>query len=70
MKTGDKIKRTDIMGDTVERVINSDSELYLYQGQLKAGYLFWIEKDGKWVEVKRPITIHKAPPESCESCSA
>ena len=70
MKTGDTIRRTDIMGTVVERVIKSDSELYLYNSQLDLGYDFEVLVDGEYIPVSKPLRIHKAPPESCKSCSS
>jgi hypothetical protein len=70
MKTGDKIKRTDIMGTVVERIIKSDSELYLYNSQLDLGYEFEVLVDDVYVPVTKALRIHKAPPEACQSCSA
>jgi hypothetical protein len=70
MKTGDTIRRTDIMGTVVERIIKSDSELYLYNSQLDLGYEFEVLVDDVYVPVPKTLRIHKAPPESCESCSA
>ena len=70
MKQNDTIRRTDIMGTVVERVIKSESELHLYTSQLDLGYEFEVLVDGKYVPVAKALRIHKAPPESCESCSS
>jgi len=70
MKIGDTVRRTDIMGTVVERVIKSESELHLYNSQLDLGYEFEVLVDGKYVPVVKKLRIHKAPPESCPSCEA
>jgi hypothetical protein len=55
MKTGDTIRRTDIMGTVVERLIKSDSELYLYNSQLDLGYEFEVLVDDVYVDRKSVV---------------
>ena len=69
MKIGDTIRRTSMWGDVITREITSDKEIENYKQMQKEGFVLEVLVDGGWVEVPM-IRIHKAPPESCESCSS
>ncbi len=69
MKIGDTIRRTSMWGDVVTRDIQSEKEIENYKKMQKEGFVLEVLDGDKWVEVP-VVRIHKAPPESCESCSS
>ena len=69
MKIGDTIRRTSMWGDVVIREINSEKENENYKQMQKEGFTLEVLVNGKYIKVPN-IRIHKAPPESCESCSS
>ena len=70
MKPNDTIRRTSIWGDVVSREIKSQKEIENYIQLQKEGFTLEVLVDGEWVEVPRPVTIHRAPPAPCPSCEA
>ena len=69
MKIGDTIRRTSMWGDVVTREIKNDKEIDNYKQMQKEGFILEVWRKDKWEEIP-VIRIHKAPPESCESCSS
>jgi len=70
LQPGQTVRRTSMWGDVVVRELQSEQEIANYYEMQKEGFTLEVLQDGQWLPVQRPVTIHRAPPESCEACSA
>ena len=70
LQLGQTIRRTSLWDDVVIRELQSEQEINNYYAMQKEGFALEVLIDNTWQSVPRLVTIHRAPPESCEACSA
>jgi hypothetical protein len=70
LQIGQTVRRTSLWDEVVVRDLQSEQEIANYYAMQKEGFTLEVLIDGTWHEVSRPLTIHRAAPESCAACEA
>ena len=70
LQLGQTVRRTSMWNDVVIRELQSQQEINNYYAMQKEGFALEVLIDTTWLPVPRLMTIHRAPPEICEACSA
>ena len=70
LQIGQTVRRTSLWDEVVVRELKSEQEITNYYDMQREGFTLEVLEAGEWHAVPKPLTIHRAAPESCAACEA